>query len=541
MRETLRNGEYCTDKVCTDLIEEAHPDLYKKNAFRILGVMAGASERQINRQAQKWMLCLQAGLRDEAIDTPCFLDSPPDREILRQAMQRLRDPARRFVDEFFWFWPVRDERVDFPPSLYRQLLQADAEVSCRIWQKLEAKSDGQIIFFHNLAVLAHALALDLEEMPGPGPENKETAQKRDFFWEKAYGYWEQCIPQEAFWQRIRDMVRHNGDPRITTGFVKRFRESLPLALSQINADYCLRYTERGQTEEVQRHLRWIQDWGLDPDLAGQALRLVSGPMVEQVKHQCQQIRKKIEHQPAKAYEFARMLFDQTEKMLRLLQELLPEQDPNRREALDEAASAVLEILLGELARGGNGRTALVLLEKALAWAATEPIQQRIRDTITALRYELESQPCWFCDEYLASDQTSVVVAPGSLNRQLENTGESNPSSGVWLVRIPRCARCQFVHLRSRLVFFMTCLAGAWLGLVVSYPLSSNAKNPLMLPFIILVSVGAGTYAGWWVGRAMARWLTPEGVKPEVMKYEYPGIQKWMEREWPMDCKPEHVR
>ncbi|HQH71901.1 MAG TPA: hypothetical protein PK360_07465, partial [bacterium] len=87
---------------------------------------------------------------------------------------------------------------------------------------------------------------------------------------------------------------------------------------------------------------------------------------------------------------------------------------------------------------------------------------------------------------------------------------------------------------------MTCLAGGWLGLVVSRPLISIAPNTLAFT-CVLASVCAGLYAGWLIGRSAARRLTPEGVKPEAMKYEYPGIQPWMEREWPMNCKPEHVR
>jgi len=488
------------EKVCPDLIEEARPDLYQKNAFRTLRITAEASDRQINRQAHKWILWYKTGLGDAlGEDSAEGAEGPPGREALRRAMQRIREPQLRFLDEFFWFWPVRDEQTGFGPELYREMLRGSEEDARRLWNELGETGKGQHTYCHNSAVLAHTLALDLEEAWDSAPGNEETKRKRDFFWGKAYEYWERCLSQEAVWQRIRDKVRLEGDPRLTTGYVKRFRESLPLALTRINAELCLRYTERGDTEEARRHMALIQQSGFDPELTDQALRLVSGPLVEYVKHQCLLIRKKIERQPSKAQEFCRSLFQQTEKMVGMIRDLLPPEHPNRQAALDEVASEGLEILLADTARGGDLRGALVLLEYAAHLAAGDALRQRIGDHMRFFRRELEYQPCWFCDEYLADEPSSVVVEHHRTGGVPLPEGQTQPA------RIPRCARCKFIHLRGKLVFTMTCLAGGWLGLVVSRPLISIAPNTLAFT-CVLASVCAGLYAGWLIGRSAARRL-----------------------------------
>ena len=101
--------------------------------------------------------------------------------------------------------------------------------------------EGSLVARHNLAVLGHLMALagEAEILPA-SYESSDIPQDREnntnSYWQYAFKYWEALCPDEAFWSLLADRVRALGDPRLTTGFVKRFRETLPIAFDNINAD-----------------------------------------------------------------------------------------------------------------------------------------------------------------------------------------------------------------------------------------------------------------------------------------------------------------
>lgn len=87
-----------------------------ENPFRVLGLSPRCSTRDVEREGGKLLALLAAGMDDEpAASGP--LGTPPSRtsELVRWAMNELRDPQRRALHEFFWLsgepLPVDVERV----------------------------------------------------------------------------------------------------------------------------------------------------------------------------------------------------------------------------------------------------------------------------------------------------------------------------------------------------------------------------------------------------------------------------------------------
>ena len=87
------------------LAAAASPELYRVNAFRITGLPVDATARDIAKQLEKMKIAEKLGAATTRQGGPLPLVPPPDLDAVRQAMQRLRDPEGRLVDEFFWFWP----------------------------------------------------------------------------------------------------------------------------------------------------------------------------------------------------------------------------------------------------------------------------------------------------------------------------------------------------------------------------------------------------------------------------------------------------
>jgi len=71
------------------------------NAFRVLGLPLKASDREIARRVQEIELSLKFGGSINADIDALALDPPPSIDQIREASQRLKDPATRFLDEFF--------------------------------------------------------------------------------------------------------------------------------------------------------------------------------------------------------------------------------------------------------------------------------------------------------------------------------------------------------------------------------------------------------------------------------------------------------
>src|SRR2546423_4842247 len=87
------------------LLRALKPDLYRVNAFRLAQLPGTASQRDISRRLEKLTMLAKLGGGVEQPRGPLALAPAPDVDAVRHAIERLRDPETRLLDEFFWFWP----------------------------------------------------------------------------------------------------------------------------------------------------------------------------------------------------------------------------------------------------------------------------------------------------------------------------------------------------------------------------------------------------------------------------------------------------
>jgi len=143
-----RNGE------CQPLLDACTPLLYRQNAFRITGLPVDASTRDLKRRVDDLKHAEEIG--DAAAEhAHAFALNPlPSIAHIRDAAQRLQDPERRLVDEFFWFWPAEWGKGKHDPAL-RALTNHDKDTPFKIWSEALAHKDAMQVAIakHNLAVL----------------------------------------------------------------------------------------------------------------------------------------------------------------------------------------------------------------------------------------------------------------------------------------------------------------------------------------------------------------------------------------------------
>ena len=158
------------------LLEVATPELYQQNAFRLLGLPVDTTPRDIAREAERLQLRERLGSGAPAAEGVFPLDPAPGADMIREAIQRLRDPERRLVDEFFWFWPERfgESRTDLALTA---LAGGDMQAAVDIWRAQEQAGDGSAVALHNLAILAHVTALDLAHTTPTQPLSNSPARQ----------------------------------------------------------------------------------------------------------------------------------------------------------------------------------------------------------------------------------------------------------------------------------------------------------------------------------------------------------------------------
>ncbi len=575
------------------LLEAARPDLYRVNAFRIAGLPVDATARDISRQAEKLKVMEKLGGTRQA-NGPLPLDPAPDSDAMREAMQRLHDPERRLVDEFFWFWPHQLGQSKSDEAL-AALGRGDVKGAAEIWAKQENYHSDSNISMHNLAVLSHTAALDLEHVALTKPLLDDQKKQRDSYWLQAFRRWKILLQYEGFWSRLTARIRELDDPRLTTGTARRMRVSLPLALLSINAQLAVRAAERGDTVEAHRHIeimkRWEESTPKDtqqesvsvieiktcptcgqvakmdvipgalwcswcgkevgnaaiaksrgrpflPPVVEEALRRAVEPIRERIKTLCKTAEPEADADPAHADQVTKRLLEQTRPVLTVLDTLLPAGNPTRDGAHDEVALRALACQIPFGNKTENWKVSLKLLEQTLPIAASESarerIQQNIRTVKANLDYQLQYGTCWFCKQPRPED---AAVAEVKMYGNVIRTPTREGARIQWqnmTVKVPRCKRCNVGHARNRSFPVVGGVLGGFVGVAGC---AAAGGDPGVGFWLLLIGYGVGNA----IGRLIARANRPSGIKSESAKTNFPGVKTMISQGWAIGEKPAGVQ
>src|SRR5262249_23437843 len=222
----------------TPLIETAGPLIYRNNGFRLTGLPVTASKRKVKDFEKLAKVGRATGLKRGPLPlTPALTQ---DENAIKSAVERLKDSDLRFVDEFFWFWPY-EWNQPIEDDLLAALSRGDIDGAADILIKEERLYQRKKVATHNLAVLFHAAALDLEFESESRRLAAEEVKKRDVYWLQAFGYWEALIANKGLWKDFSSRIAQLEDPRFSVGQIKG---SLPLALTRIVANLATRAAEK---------------------------------------------------------------------------------------------------------------------------------------------------------------------------------------------------------------------------------------------------------------------------------------------------------
>jgi hypothetical protein len=368
---------------CKPLLDVATPEMFRANAFRITGLPVDATTREITKHADKLKMMEELG-QGKSLHTGAFaLKTPPTVDQIREAIQRLKDPEQRIIDEFFWFWPRQFGQSASDPAL-KALEGGDADTALEIWTALETSPAEGLVAMHNVAVLWHLMALEWEnhyaKTEFPAEKKKETEK----LWRGAFKRWDLLAVDDLFWESVTARIKQLDDPRLTSGFSRRMRATLPHALDKINAELAVRYAESGRMDMAQVHVQFMRDTNQGLDSVEQTAELVLVPATARLKQQIQRAEQRAAKNPSDAVNAARELLDHARHTLALFELFFGKESDARNELSDEVAGLCNQLPIAYHKATGDDKGCIDLLRAALQFATSIDLRRQIEKSISTL-------------------------------------------------------------------------------------------------------------------------------------------------------------
>ena len=365
---------------CLPLIDAATKDLFRKNAFRITGLPVDATAREEAKHNDKIKQLAELEKDPHTQGAAFPIKPPPNLDEIREAIQKLKDPEKRLIDEFFWFWPEEFGNSQADPAM-RALSIGDLETASQIWSGKEEKPIGGLVAKHNLALVFHISALDWENYSARNEVDAERRQKISDYWKGAFKRWELLVNDEQFWDKVTTRIRQLNEPNLQPGFARRMRATLPEALGKINAELAVVFAQLGKIENARFHIRLMRETHQGQDNVEKIAELVLTPARNRLKEQIQRAKQSAQQNPAAAHEAARILIDHAHPLLEVFDLFFGEQEHFQKELFDEVANTAVNCLVAYQRKTGDNEQFVKLLERALPLAESIEVRQRIEENI----------------------------------------------------------------------------------------------------------------------------------------------------------------
>ena len=514
------------------LLEEARPELYRRNGFRILKLAAGAPEQAIDRICREHACARWARLT---------IPGMPDADVERTASLRLRNSDLRLVDEIFWFWSADHEGTAVDPGL-SAALNGEFDKARKLWSTREKKAASDYVLSHNLAVLTHLSALEAEPCSGSNGGAKPAPQrtgKHGARWSEAYCRWQQLLGHSNFWRYVEQRVAAviGASAPAVRRRTEQIQGTMPRALLLINARLAARLGSEGDLDAVRHHLDIMRACGFSGDAIHHACQQAAAHLREAVKTLCSMSKAEVDANPAHGDWAVRQLLEQCGPLLRTIDLLLPDGELLRRTAHDAVA---IQALIGQVAFGRktkNWKVSLALLEEARAVVAGPSVRRRVEDNVRAVQSNLEWGTCWFCQsEPLAEDCAVPLKMYGDVRRTPTYLGvEITWRHGT--IKVPRCRSCQSIHKRKEnggvCGFFLGAVVGGVLGFLVLAALGHEAPKDAGCWIVGMSAFFAGLLGALIGAKAGNR----RDVRPASAANQFPEVKKLLSEGWKFGEKP----
>jgi C-terminal repeat of topoisomerase len=383
-RKSSRAEKRRSSDECKPLLEAATKELFRKNAFRITGLSVDATTREVARHADKLKMLAELK-QDPHTQSAAFpMKPPPGLDDIREAIQRLKDPEKRLIDEFFWFWPEEFGNSQSDPAM-QALATGDSAKAIEIWAARENGTASSATAKHNLALVYHVCALDWENYAVKNTVEADRREKMTDYWKGAFSRWERLTTSEPFWEVVTARIRQLNEPNLPTGFARRMRATLPEALDKINAELAVAFAESGKIELARLHIQFMRETNQGLANVEKIAELVLTPAINRFKDQIKRAEERAKATPQDGASVAKELFQHAQSAAFLFDLFFGKESEVRNDLLDEAASVCNRLQVAYHNAIHDDETCLEILNSVLPLTTSIELRQQIEKNIATLK------------------------------------------------------------------------------------------------------------------------------------------------------------
>ena len=233
-----------------------------RSAFRVLGLAASASRREVNAAADSLRLSLKVGAtRSFPADLPALGPLSRDESAVRDAVGRLADPPQRLFERLFWFHAP-------PPSAH---VAANTLTIARAAEDSLARGGDAARHDAALLLLAGLCVAD------PALREREA-------WERAFALWADVVEGEEFWSLlVAADLKGDYEQLATFAEVRELRARAPRLVSEFLAGRAKGWAARGDFEACGRALEVLRAARLPRPLLDEYEGDILGPVEDEVE------------------------------------------------------------------------------------------------------------------------------------------------------------------------------------------------------------------------------------------------------------------
>lgn len=378
-------------------------ELIRQNPYHVIGVLAGASQREISRQQAK-IKALQKVGRDVEFDSDLHLTGKPDRSngAVEKAFADIGLNQNKLYNGLFWF--VKHNHLDETALNY--LSAGDDEKAEDIWRKV---TDGKTPGARNFAAFNNLGTLNIAKAFTNGTVDTER-------FEEGVRLKTELLTSDRF----SDFCELVADETYTVDSDKELKTFTTALLNQVNS--LKTGGEKLQAAIGSAHPK------LKPIVSEE---LKQAPM-SRVERKTEQISKKRKQAPEEGLELADELFKSTKTDLNTLARLLGKTDAEYRMLSDRLAKELLQCGVDyfgkyqdeeERHNGDLGEDVRNLFKRARATATGEQAKERVDENIQGLQEWIDNA-VERRKQKLVGDDLNYIFSQLKTYQQLRSTIEN---------------------------------------------------------------------------------------------------------------------
>ncbi len=388
------------------LIKAVGPNLYRKNPFRLAELAVEASPKEIKKRGQIIKLALENELPVPVGSAKALpLGNLPDISIISEALLKLDAPEERLVAEFFWFWPDQAGESSRDEAL-KALGSGAVSQAKELWLAQIGSGEANPIAAHNLAVLAHCQALDLEHYAKERALTSSEQTELAGYWKEAYNYWASLLDAPVFWNRLKARLVEIDDPRLTLDIANQVKDTLGVAVLLINVTLAIEAIEKGETFFTNLHLQLVRESKFGQEEIKEAGYIGTRSIQDQIKNLTSTSYERSIDNPATANKEVTELLDKTGPLLKIINWIFATSDAVGIAVFDDVALTGRRCLIQYVNKFEDWKTGYEVLSRLKQVARSESA----RSTIDA-----DLQSC--LQNYRAKQAATLAVRQQQLRLQ----------------------------------------------------------------------------------------------------------------------------